>query len=142
MLRLLGYDTLYASNKTPAELLAIARSEDRTILTRGKTALRFPHAKKIIVIESDYPPEQFGQLVRQLQLDVRSGLWTRCTLCNAPISRVEKPSVGTLVKPKIFMLYDQFYRCTGCGHIYWRGSHVDRILKNMEFILSSSGQSN
>jgi len=135
MLRLLGYDTLYANDITPAQLLENARSGNRTILTRGETARRYPHADKILIIGSEYPPVQLGEVVKRLDLDVRAGLWTRCTLCNAPIGRVEKPTVEAIVKPKIFLLYDEFYRCTGCGHVYWRGSHVDRILRNLELVL-------
>jgi uncharacterized protein with PIN domain len=77
-------------------------------------------------------------VAKRLGLDPRSGLWTRCTLCNALIERVEKPAVEALVDAKIFQLYEEFYRCTGCRHVYWRGSHVDRILRNLESLLSGS----
>lgn len=139
MLRLLGYDTLYRDDATPAQLLEAARAGGRTILTRGETARRFPGVNKILSLKSEYPAEQLGEVVMRLELDARSGLWTRCTLCNASISRVEKAAVETLVAPKIFLLYEEFYRCSGCGHVYWRGSHVERILRNLEFILPGPG---
>jgi uncharacterized protein with PIN domain len=59
-------------------------------------------------------------------------------LCNAPIERVAKAGVEALVEAKIFQLYEDFYRCTGCGRVYWHGSHVDRILRNLEFVLGRS----
>jgi hypothetical protein len=135
MLRLLGYDTLYASDMTAAQLLAIGRSGERVILTRGETAQRFPHLEKILSVKSEHPSEQLREVVERLGLDTRSGLWTRCTLCNAPIEGVEKAGVEALVEPKIFRLYEDFYRCTGCSHVYWRGSHVNRILRNLESLL-------
>jgi hypothetical protein len=135
MLRLLGYDTLYANDMTAAQLLAIAGSGERVILTRGETAQRFPHLDKVLSLKSEYPPEQLREVVERLGLDCRSGLWTRCTLCNAPIERVEKAAVEACVEAKIFRLYEEFYRCTGCSHVYWRGSHVDRILRNLEGLL-------
>ena len=135
MLRLLGYDTYYANDMTAAQLLALGRSGERVILTRGETAQRFPHLDKVLSLKSEYPPQQLCEVVERLGLDTRSGLWTRCTLCNAPIERAEKAGVEALVDAKIFRLYDEFYRCSGCGHIYWRGSHVDRILRNLEFVL-------
>ena len=64
------------------------------------------------------------------------GLFTRCTLCNGEIERVEKAVVEPAVEPKIFQLYQEFFRCLGCGHLYWRGSHIDRILKNLTSLLS------
>jgi hypothetical protein len=135
MLRLLGYDTLYANDITAARLLAIGRSGERVVLTRGETAQRFPHLDKVLSLESEYPAEQLREVVKRFGLDTRTGLWTRCTLCNAPIERVAKAAVKALVEAKIFRLYEEFYRCTGCHHVYWRGSHVERILRNLELLL-------
>jgi len=135
MLRLLGYDTVYANNVTTAQLLALGRSGERVVLTRGETAKRFPHLKNVLSLKSEYPPEQLREVVERFGLDIRAGLWTRCTLCNAPVERVEKAAVEARVDAKILRLYEEFYRCTGCNHIYWRGSHVDRILRNLAVVL-------
>jgi hypothetical protein len=135
MLRLLGYDVLYANDMTAAQLLVIGRSGERVVLTRGETAQRFPHLNNVLSLKSEYPPEQLREVVERLALDTRAGLWTRCTLCNAPIERVEKAAVEALVEAKIFRLYEEFYRCTGCSHVYWRGSHVERILENLAIVL-------
>jgi len=140
MLRLLGYDTFYANDMTAAQLLAMGRSGERMILTRGETAQRFPHLDKVLSLKSEYPPQQLRELVERLGLDTRAALWTRCTLCNAPLERVEKAGVEALVEAKIFQLYEEFYRCTGCGHVYWQGSHVDRILRNLGFLLGPSSR--
>jgi hypothetical protein len=48
---------------------------------------------------------------------------------------VEKHQVESLLEPKILQLYQEFSRCTGCGHLYWRGSHVDRIIENLQQLL-------
>jgi uncharacterized protein with PIN domain len=74
-------------------------------------------------------------VVTRFKLDVRSGVWTRCSLCNAPIEKVEKAAVLNRLPPKVAEVYEDFYRCTGCGHIYWQGSHVERILKNLAALL-------
>lgn len=138
MLRLMGYDALYANDVTAAQLLAMGRSGERVVLTRGETAQRFPHLDNVLSLKSENSLEQLREVVEQLGLDTRSGLLTRCTLCNALIERVEKPAVEALVEAKIFRLYEEFFRCTGCGHVYWRGSHVERILKNLESVLGQS----
>ena len=135
MLRLLGYDTLYSPQMTSTTLLEIARSGNRLILTRGDAQKRFPGVTKILSLRSEYPPQQLREVVEGFQLDTQAGLWTRCTLCNAAIEKAHKPAIESQVDPKIFRLYEEFYRCTGCGHIYWRGSHVERILKNLSSIL-------
>jgi hypothetical protein len=140
MLRLLGYDTYYAPLMTPAQLLEIARSEQRLILTRGDTQKRFPSIERILSVKSEYPPQQLREVVEKFDLDTHTGLWTRCTLCNALIEKVDKSTVAARVEAKVFQLYEAFYRCTGCGHIYWHGSHVERILKNLSAILKERSE--
>ena len=136
MLRLLGYDTLYAPDWTSTQLLEIGRTGERVVLTRGNVEKRFPGLKNVCSLKSEYPPEQLREVVEKFGLDTHSGLWTRCTLCNATITRVEKREVGPEIDPKVLKLYDEFYRCTGCRHVYWQGSHVDRILRNLASVLN------
>lgn len=135
MLRLLGYDTIYLPKLGPAGLAEIARREERIILTRGEIRQRFPRTAKVFRVESEYPPEQLREVVEEFSLDPKSGLWTRCTMCNAAIASVPKETVRDEVKPKVFELYEEFYRCSGCARVYWHGSHVERILKNLSYLL-------
>lgn len=135
MLRLLGYDTLYSPRMTAAEIQEIARAEERILLTRGRVEKRYPKLQNVLSLESESAPKQLREVVERFGLDTRGGLWTRCTLCNAPIENVEKHAVEPLVEAKVFQIYDEFFRCSGCGHIYWRGSHVERILKNLSSIV-------
>jgi len=135
MLRLLGYDTEYSPQMTSAQLQEAARRGERVVLTRGRAEKRFPDLTHVLSVKSENAPEQLREVVSHFDLDVRSGLWTRCTLCNAPIENVEKTAVSDRVPPKVAEVYEDFYRCTGCGHIYWRGSHVERILKNLAALL-------
>src|ERR1051325_5859301 len=121
MLRLLGYDTLYSPDVTVERLLKIADESERIVLTRGQTEKRFPGVTNIDSVESEYPPEQLREVVRRFDLDTISGLWARCTLCNGTIEPARKASVSSQVSPPIFELYDEFFRCRTCGHIYWKG---------------------
>lgn len=135
MLRMLGYDTHYSPQVTPSELMGLARRDGRTVLTRGETARRFPGLANVFNLASDSPAEQLQEVVKRFHLDTRAGLWTRCTLCNGPIQRVEKPAIKPLVPPRVFELYEDFYRCAACEHVYWRGSHLERILQNLRRML-------
>ena len=138
LLRLLGYDTLYARDMTTTQLLDLARQGERVVLTRGDVAKRFPGAARIYSLKSEHPPEQLRELVERFALDTRSALWTRCTLCNSPLASVERREVESRVDSKVLEIYQEFFCCTGCGHVYWRGSHVQRILKNLESLLGEA----
>jgi uncharacterized protein with PIN domain len=135
MLRLLGYDTFYQPELKPAGLAELALREDRIILTRGDTRLRFPGASNVFSVKSEHPPEQLREVVAEFSLDPQSGLWTRCTVCNGRISPAVKEEIKDLVKPKVYEIYSEFYCCAGCGRVYWHGSHVERMLKNLSLIL-------
>jgi len=135
MLRLLGYDTLYQPELDPSGLIELAAREGRIILTRGDTRLRFPGATNVFSLHSEYPTEQLREVVADFSLDPKSGLWTRCTVCNGVISPAAKEEIKELVKPRVYELYSEFYRCAGCGRVYWHGSHVERILKNLSLVL-------
>ncbi len=135
MLRLLGYDTEYSPAMTTARLQAIARRGDRIVLTRGHAEKRFAVTTNVFSVASEFAPEQLREVVRRFKLDARSGLWTRCTLCNGMIQSVEKAAVEALVPPKVFEVYREFYRCGQCAHIYWQGSHVERVLRHLASLL-------
>lgn len=135
MLRLLGYDTRYEPALAPAQLQTVALQDDRVVLSRGDVRKRFCEGLRLFSVPSDYPPEQLCEVVKHFSLDSHTGLWTRCTLCNAEILPIEKSAVAGQVPPKAFHVYDQFFRCGGCQKIYWRGSHVERTVKNLERIL-------
>ncbi|MBZ5670749.1 MAG: Mut7-C RNAse domain-containing protein [Acidobacteriia bacterium] len=138
LLRLLGYDTLYARDMSTTQLLEIAQENARVVLTRGDIQKRFPSMANVYSLKSEFPPEQLRELVERFGLDTHSGLWTRCTLCNSRIARVEKRDVESPVDSKVLRIYEDFFRCTGCGHVYWRGSHVERILRNLASLLGPS----
>jgi uncharacterized protein with PIN domain len=136
MLRLLGYDTFYSAAITPRELEEAARQFERVILSRGAVHKRFPNVPTVFSVKSDNPPQQLREVVRHFNLDTREGLWSRCTLCNGNIEVIEKAEVATMVPPRVFEIYEEFYRCAACGHIYWQGSHVTRILNNLQALLA------
>jgi uncharacterized protein len=138
-LRLLGCDTTYSPGATPESLLRLAAAEGRTILTRGETAPRFAGAETILSVKSANPGEQLREVVAHFGLDTRAGLFTRCTLCNGILQRVQKPEIESLVPPRVFAVYDDFFRCADCRHVYWHGSHVDRILRKLAALLAPTG---
>ncbi len=139
MLRLLGYDTTYSPGVTPRALRECAQKEGRTILTRGDFTARFPAVEKIFCVKPENAAEQLREVVVHFRLDARSGLFTRCTLCNGLLREVAKAEVESEVPPKIFAIYADFFRCEDCRHVYWRGSHVERILKKLEALLGTPG---
>lgn len=140
MLRLLGYDTEYSPDMTTAQLRDVAKRGKRIVLTRGRAQKRFPDLTNVFSVKSEHAPDQLREVVERFKLETRAGLWTRCTLCNGTIERAEKAEVEALVPARVFEIYEEFFRCAVCGHVYWQGSHVERVLKDLAALLGEGSE--
>jgi len=130
-LRLYGHDTLYGV-KDDDEIIRIALSEDRVILTRDSGLARKAEklGAKVFFLSSNSLEGQVGELKR---LGVEFGELfpanARCPKCNGPIERVPKESVRDKVPGRVYECYDEFYVCKNCGQIYWPGRQWREMLK-------------
>jgi uncharacterized protein with PIN domain len=85
-------------------------------------------------LRSQKPLEQTIEVLRHFDLFPAIAPFTRCLHCNAPLERVEKSEVIEQLEPLTKIYYEQFRRCTGCGRIYWPGSHFDKLRARIEGI--------
>jgi len=125
-LRILGYDAAWNKDLRTHELILRANIEDRIFLTRNtRLADQYPPVKKSIVIGSTDPVEQLYEVVRQTGLDIRTFLFSRCIKCNLMLDKVaDKAEIRAAVHPNVYESFDQFFKCQGCGTVFWLGSHV------------------
>jgi uncharacterized protein with PIN domain len=133
-LRLLGFDIAYDPYAEDRQLLTVMKRENRALLTRDRRLLM--HA----VVEAGYCPrsqnadEQTVEVIRRFDLLRSLAPFTRCLRCNAPLQKVSKGEVIERLEPLTKIYYEQFRRCTGCGQIYWAGSHFSKLQKRLEKI--------
>jgi hypothetical protein len=40
---------------------------------------------------------------------------------------VEKKQISEKLEPQTNKYYSEFFQCKNCGHIYWKGSHYEKI---------------
>jgi hypothetical protein len=48
------------------------------------------------------------------------------------LQRKEKATVEHLLEPKTKKYYHEFFQCTACGQVYWKGSHYPRLKARIE----------
>ena len=128
-LRFLGYDTLYPGAMDDTGILEVARTEERILLTRDKElAARAAGLGRLV--RSDVLDEQLADIRKAFGLDGSGeGALSRCSLCNALLETMgmrEAEKAG--VPAAILHRHDRFWRCPGCGQLYWPGSHYERIM--------------
>jgi len=120
-LRILGYDTLYDPSWDDAQLVCLARAEERILLTRDLELCR-RKGVRVLRIASEALEGQLGQLHEQLGVTALAP-WTRCSVCNSALLSVPKDEAWGQVPPYVFVTQDAFLLCPHCNRFYWRGTH-------------------
>jgi hypothetical protein len=142
-LRILGYDTLFINSLADDELIRIAISEGRVLLTRDIRILRrrvvYSGKLKLVLIRDDDIRGQLRQVIGTLGLSRDIKPFSRCPECNEPLFSRSSEQVRDLVPPYVFKTQTQYMECPSCHRIYWRGTHWQRMKEEVEKLLS--GQS-
>lgn len=150
-LRILGYDTVSANSfsglsnsEEDTYMLALAACEQRTLLTRdAQLYLRAKEKYDVssLLIKDDSVFQQLKQVRAHLALTFPSEpTIVRCSVCNGMIqhapdevvcqSREIKMLGSKGVNVSEFMRrHREFYACTSCGKVFWKGSHWHGILQ-------------
>jgi uncharacterized protein len=128
-LRLVGADVLMDPALDGAHLLARARTEGRTLLTRDKRLRTAPDA---LFIEANDLRSQLREALARLPFDTRRFALTRCSRCNLPLHQVPREMLSRRVPPFVFASHDKFSVCDGCGRIYWQSTHPERIAQILD----------
>jgi uncharacterized protein with PIN domain len=135
-MRILGLDTLYSQEIEDRELIRRAVEERRILLTRDTRIAAEPGEARCLFIESDNWIEQLRQILSAYRLKVSpEKLFTRCLLCNSPLSPIGKDDVKERVPPFVFRTQEEFVRCPTCDKIYWQGTHVSHVLEKLRPLL-------
>ena len=127
LLRFAGYDTLWRATWHDAELVAQARAEGRVVLTRDRDLLMRRDVERGCYLRDATPPAQLAELARRLGLDLRGARAGRCLGCNAVLEPVDKAEVEAALPPATRRDFERFWRCPGCGGVFWCGSHWKRM---------------
>ena len=126
-LRLIGLDTAYRPDANDAELAELADRERRILLTRDQGLLK----RRLVVhgyfVRETRPHPQLVEVLRRFgPLDLQP--FSRCLHCNDVLHEVPKSAIDAALLPRTRQHYDQFQACAGCGRIYWKGSHWERLM--------------
>ena len=136
-LRLLGFDSEYERNVSDAALIERALSGRRIILTRDRELLKTKRVTHGYWIRSADPAHQIVEVLDRFDLRGSARPFTRCTVCNGPLVVVGLEDVAAEVPPRVGEQPRDYTRCTACGKVYWKGTHVTRLEAFVNRVLSS-----
>ena len=136
-LRQFGFDTLYRNDYTDDQLADTSAREHRILLTRDRNLLKRSIITHGYFIREHDPRKQLDEVIRRFDLRNLIKPFGRCTRCNGMVEAVDKNTVEHLLEPKTRQYFDEFWQCTGCGQVYWEGSHVKHMLRLTDEVLNS-----
>jgi len=137
-LRLLGFDSQYRNDYEDMEIVEIALRERRIILTRDRGLLMMRKVTHGYWVRSPQPFEQLREIMVRFDLGDQIRPFRRCMCCNDPIENVTKDLVLDQLQPKTRAGYSTFFRCRGCGKVYWRGPHWEEMSRQLARILPNT----
>jgi uncharacterized protein with PIN domain len=132
LLRLVGFDALYLNDAPDSELASCSAREHRVLLTRDRALLKRREVTHGYSVRSASPFEQLVEVLDRFQLRRLVRPFSRCTRCNSLLRPAPKETVAEAVPPRSYAAFDEFLACDGCGRVYWRGSHYERLVRLAE----------
>ena len=143
-LRLIGYDTLLFKQKDDGQMIKIALSENRVILTKDaqfmKRRLVTNGKLKTIHIKQDDPKLQVQEVVKTLNLNYHFKPFSLCLECNRALVARDKEEVKNLVPARVFETQTQYTECPACQRIYWPGTHWQAMVKKLQDLQGKCGE--
>jgi uncharacterized protein with PIN domain len=127
LLRLLGFDCLYANELDDVALTRLAAEQGRVVLSRDRGVLKRGIVERGYCVRSQQPREQAVEVLRRFDLCDACQPFTRCLACNGDLRPAGPAEVAGRVPERLRQDIAQFAVCGGCGRAYWPGSHFERL---------------
>lgn len=126
-LRLLGFDTELARDAPDRSLAHLADGDGRIVLSRDRELLKHRRVARGRYVRARTTEEQLREVVAHFGL--REGIrpFSRCLECNALLRPAERGDIAGRLPPRVAAEQTEFTLCTGCGRVYWPGSHWQRL---------------
>jgi uncharacterized protein len=127
-LRMLGFDVVYHQHFHDSGIAQLAQKEQRIVLTRDIGLLKQKIIEHGYWLRSQHTTEQLQEVVSRYSLQHFNPL-VRCMRCNELIRPVPKQQVLHKLPPKTQLYFNEFYYCTPCDKVYWKGSHYEHMVQ-------------
>ena len=133
-LRMLGHDVTYSAKLNDAELLEIAKKENRILLTRDLELYQraIPRGIYASYVQGKTESEMLAELAKRysfvLVVDMEK---SRCPACNFKLASAKKEELLGKLENNTLTYYEKFWRCPNCGKIYWQGAHWKQIMSTL-----------
>jgi uncharacterized protein with PIN domain len=132
-LRAAGYEAKWEAGIDDDDLLRQAQNVSATVLTTDSLMMERRVVRDGIISALWLPPtlkipEQMEIVFREFDLAAGE---PRCMECGGELRRAEKESLRDRIPPKTYRWLDEYFLCARCGKLFWRGTHWDKISREL-----------
>ena len=129
-LRMLGHDVVYSVQFDDAELLELAKKEERVLLTKDFELYKRAISRDMdaYYVEGKTESERLAEVAKRYNLSFAVDMdKSHCPICNTKLNPTPKEQLKDELEKNTYKYYNEFWKCPNCGQIYWQGAHWKQI---------------
>jgi uncharacterized protein with PIN domain len=129
-----GFEAFWEPSIDDFELLQKAQKLSATVLTTDSLLMERRVVRDHVIPALWLPPtlsipEALAFVFHEFGLKKRE---PRCMSCGGELRRESKEALRERIPPKTFKWLDEYFVCSRCGKLFWKGTHWHRIENELE----------
>lgn len=133
-LRMLGQDVIYSIRFSDNELLDLAKTDGRVLLTKDFELYKRAISRGLdsFYVEGKTESAQLAEVYKRYGLTLAVDMdKAHCPLCNSKLQTASKEQLSEELEKNTYTYYDRFWKCPNCGQVYWQGAHWKQIVQTL-----------
>ncbi len=136
-LRILGFKVIYNNSIDDNTIVYKAIRENLIVLTKDEELSKRKNINSILIKENG-PENMIEEVFRKLGLELSEKNFFRyCPICGKELEKREREEVRWFIPQRVYEEAEEFYVCTSCLKVFWKGSHFFNIKEKIENIKES-----
>lgn len=136
-LRMAGFDTLYDNHYADAEIVVLARLDQRTVLSRDRELLKRRGVDRGAYVHAQGRDAQMHEVVARFQLAPLAQPFRLCLRCNVRLRPMPLAQAAPRVPPRVLERCRHFTTCDACQRVFWEGTHFTRMRERLSHWLAA-----
>lgn len=139
-LRAAGYQALWQAQIADHALVREVQDRGAILLTTDSLLMERRLLREGIVRALWSPPTlpihtQLAVVFREFGLHIRE---PRCMACGGELFSVQKEDLRQRIPPKTYLWLDEYFVCNDCDKLFWRGTHWEKIRRELDVVVKES----
>jgi len=130
-MRIFGLEVIYPDSEDDTEIMKLAEKKKAALLTMDVELYRrcVKRDVKAFLVPTEETEKQVASICAHFGIDIGKTFpsETLCPKCNGNLAKVGRKEVEGKVLDNVLKEHDTFWLCSECEHVFWEGSHWEKI---------------